>query len=118
MKIQKIALEEIPDLLGERMVDGLLALIVLDQGTSSFGQQDIDDFDSASSEGPNQSFLVINGLVSDLPFSSKLVQDNLQRRRENLQKIGVNVRGYLRFCSQGSCELIRRFPSRGHHQGS
>jgi hypothetical protein len=40
---QTITLKEVLDLLGLSEVDGLLALVVLDQGVSSMGQQDLDD---------------------------------------------------------------------------
>ena len=54
---QRITLKEVLDLLGSSEVDGLLAFVVLDQGVSSMGQQDLDDFNSSSFRGHDQGFL-------------------------------------------------------------
>ncbi len=51
---QKITLKEVFDLLGSSDVDGFLAFVVLDQGVSSMGQQDLDDFDVTSFAGQHQ----------------------------------------------------------------
>ena len=56
-KAKRSTLKEVLDLLGLSVIDGLLAVNVLDLGVSSMGQQDLDDFDVSLLTGPHQSCL-------------------------------------------------------------
>ena len=59
---QKITLKEVLDLLGSSEVDGLLALVVLDQGVSTMGQQDLDDLSAPLITGHHQGSSSFSGL--------------------------------------------------------
>ena len=69
---QKITLKEVLDLLGSSEVDGPVALVVLDLGVSSMGQQDLDDLESSSMAGPHQGCLTF--IVFDVEITSQTNQ--------------------------------------------
>jgi hypothetical protein len=56
-KAKRSTLKEVLDLLGSSEVDGLLALVVLDLGVSSMGQQDLDDLNVSLLTGHHQGSL-------------------------------------------------------------